>query len=139
MHTYNFRSRLWSNFRRNMEFPAVYIWWGAWSYPPTSSCSCWPWCTPSRGKDWSRNSLFVVLRTQSSNEKLFSLDAHTFKTFRKACWFSWFSSFFLIYSFVLGIMEGYIKMLYKLVYLMLSSLPEYLSVYCFERKGTVGN
>lgn len=50
-----------------------------------------------------------------------------------------FHLFFLIYSFVLGIMEGYIKMLYKLVYLMLSNLPEYLSVYCFERKGTVRN
>lgn len=31
-----------------------------------------------------------------------------------------------------------LNMLYKLVYLMLSNLPDYLSVYCFERKGTVG-
>lgn len=32
-----------------------------------------------------------------------------------------------------------LNMLYKLVYLMLSNLPDYLSVYYFERKGTVGN
>lgn len=108
LHTHNFRSRLWSNFRRNMEFPAVHIWWRAWSHPPASSGSCWPWCTASRGEDWSRNSIVVVLRVQSSNEKSSSL-AHAFKSFLKACLFLWFSPFITFIPLYWALWEGLFK------------------------------
>lgn len=61
--------------------------------------------------------------SKHSSKHVDSLDFHLFFSFIPLYWALW---------------KGMLNMLYELVYLMLSNLPDYLSVYCFERKGTVG-